>query len=63
MNIINIAMEQLKIFFWEIPLGNPNQIRRTIMGIQKKFWILVAIYLMTLWNLWLLIIMVSSKLL
>ena len=37
--------------------------RRPIMGIRKKFWILVSIYLIYLLAVWMLIIIIMSKLL
>ena len=63
MNIINIAMEPTQNIFLRCPTWHPNQNRRAIMEIQKKFWILVAIYIAMLCILWLFLIMEISKLL
>ena len=65
MTILSIAMGlNQKYFFDKNPAWQHNEsIRRTIMAIQKKFWILVAVYLIDLGLIWLLIIVVIKKLL
>ena len=65
MTILSIAMGlNQKYFFDKNPAWQPKNLkRRTIMAIQKRFWILVAVYLINLGLIWLLIIVVIKKLL
>lgn len=65
MSIINIATDWNQgHVFEENPTGqNINLKRRSNMGIQKKFWILAASYLISLWVIWLLTLVVMAKIL
>ena len=63
MSDLNMAMDQNQIYlFAESPTWHHYKSKgRAIMSIRKKFWILAALYLTNLWIIWLLTIMMMSK--